>query len=727
MHKMKVTIQNKPTNEHTYYKLNNSLNRPIDGKIPLYKDQEAVRAYFLEYVNPNTVFFHSLEEKIDFLIKHDYIEKEFIEAYPYDFVKQLFAYVYDKKFRFNSFMGAHKFYTQYALKTDDGERFLERYEDRISFVALYLANGDQDLAMSLAEEMIERRYQPATPTFMNSGRKRRGELVSCFLIQLEDNMNSIGRGINSALQLSRIGGGVGVLLTNIRAAGDPIKKIENASSGVLPVMKLLEDSFSYSNQLGQRNGSGAVYLNIFHPDVIEFLSSKKENADEKIRVKTLSLGLVVPDKFYELVKNDDYMYLFSPYDVERIYGKPFAYVDITKEYSNLVQNTDIRKKRVRAREMENEISKLQQESGYPYILNVDTANRLNPVDGKILMSNLCSEILQSQETSQLGDNQIYEVIGSDISCNLGSTNIPNMMKSPDFGKSIQAAVRALTYVTDESNIEAVPTIKNGNEKNRTIGLGAMGLHTYLALNKIPYESEEAVEFAGLYFLLLNYWSLVESNNIARERNKRFHNFEKSSYADGSYFDKYTSKDWSPKLERVKELFTDIPFPTQEDWEELKQAVATDGLYHQYRLAVAPTGSISYVNETSSSLHPILQRIEERQEKKTGSTYYPAPHLSDETMSYYKSAYEMDMRWMIDVYASAQEHIDQGMSLTLFMQEDIPKGLYPWKKDETKQTTRDLNILRNYAWHKGIKTIYYVRTYRSNDHEVGSNACESCSI
>lgn len=220
----------------------------------------------------------------------------------------------------------------------------------------------------------------------------------------------------------------------------------------------------------QRNGAGAVYLNIFHPDVIDFLSTKKENADEKVRVKTLSLGLVVPDKFYELIKDDAYMYLFSPYDVERIYGEPFAYIDITKEYDNLVANPEISKKKVRARELENEISKLQQESGYPYILNVDTANRANPVDGKIIMSNLCSEIIQSQRPSVVNNEQDYDVLGSDISCNLGSTNIPNMMKSPDFGKSIKAAVRALTYVTDHSSIDTVPTVKNGNDLNRTIGL-----------------------------------------------------------------------------------------------------------------------------------------------------------------------------------------------------------------------------------------------------------------
>ncbi|MDO5085642.1 MAG: ribonucleotide reductase N-terminal alpha domain-containing protein, partial [Erysipelotrichaceae bacterium] len=342
----------------TYFELNNELNRPVDGKIPLHKDKEAVRAFFLEHVNPDTVFFYTLDEKLDYLMDNDFIEREFIEKYDRNFVKYLLQKTYEKKFRFKSFMAAFKFYKQYALKTNDNQRYLERFEDRIVFNALYLANGDERLAEDLAEELITQRYQPATPTFLNAGRKRRGEFVSCFLIQATDDMNSIGRTINSALQLSRIGGGVGVTLSNIRAAGDPIKKIENASSGVVPVMKLLEDSFSYSNQLGQRNGAGAVYLNVFHPDIVSFLSTKKENADEKIRVKTLSLGLIVPDKFYELVKNDDMMYLFSPYDVQRVYHVPFSYVDITKEYDKMVNNPEIKKSKIRARDLENEISKL---------------------------------------------------------------------------------------------------------------------------------------------------------------------------------------------------------------------------------------------------------------------------------------------------------------------------------------------------------------------------------
>ena len=233
---------------------------------------------------------------------------------------------------------------------------------------------------------------------------------------------------------------------------------------------------------------------------------RTENADEKVRVKTLSLGLVVPDKFYELARKNEEMYLFSPYDVERVYGKPFSYVDITKEYDKLVANDEIKKTPISARELETEISKLQQESGYPYIVNIDTVNRENPIDGTIVMSNLCSEILQIQEPSIINDKQEYEELGTDISCNLGSTNIVNLMQSDNFEQSIDTMVRALTFVTDESNIEVVPSIKQGNDKYHTIGLGAMGLHTFFALNEMHYGSPESVEFTDAYFTLLNYYT-----------------------------------------------------------------------------------------------------------------------------------------------------------------------------------------------------------------------------
>jgi len=710
----------------SYFKLNNEINRPVDGQIPLNKDKEALAAFFKENVEPNTLTFATAMDKINYLIENDYLEEEFIKKYRPAFIKQLYQFLDEQHFTFKSFMAAYKFYSQYALKTNDGTAYLERYEDRVAFNALYFADGNEELAMSLADEMIYQRYQPATPSFLNAGRKRRGELVSCFLIQITDDMNAIGRGINSALQLSRIGGGVGITLSNLREAGAPIKGYEGAASGVMPVMKLFEDSFSYSNQLGQRQGAGVVYLNVFHPDIISFLSAKKENADEKIRVKTLSLGVIVPDKFYELTRKNEEMYLFSPYSVEKEYGVPFSYVDITKEYDNLVMNPRIRKTKIRARDLENEISKLQQESGYPYIINIDTANRSNPIDGKIIMSNLCSEILQVQAPSEINGKQEYEVLGTDISCNLGSTNIVNLMDSPDFGKSVRAMTRALTFVTDASDIDVVPSIQNGNALNHTIGLGAMGLHTYFAKNQMEYGSPESLEFTDLYFMLLNYWTLVESNAIAKEKGEVFHNFEKSAYADGSYFTDYIQGDYQPKSEKVKALFEGVFLPTGEDWAALAQTVKETGLYHQNRLAVAPNGSISYINDTSASIHPITRMIEERQEKKIGKIYYPAPYLSNETIGYYKSAYDMDMRKVIDVYATAQKHVDQGMSMTLFMRSDIPEGLYEWK-ETTKQTTRDLNILRHYAFHKGIKSIYYVRTFTDDAEEIGSNQCESCVI
>lgn len=712
----------------TYFDLNNEINIPINGQIQLGKDKEALEAFLNENVKPNTKQFSSIKERINYLIQNNYYEEEFISKYSFEFIEKLYDYLKKEDFHFKTFMAAYKFYAQYALKTDDNAYYLENFIDRVATNALYFGDGDEKLALELADELIHQRYQPATPSFLNAGRKRRGELVSCFLIQMTDDMNSIGRNINSALQLSRIGGGVGINLSNLRGAGAPIKGIHGAASGVVPVMKLLEDSFTYSNQLGQRQGAGAVYLNVFHPDIEAFLSAKKENADEKIRVKTLSLGLVVPDKYYELVAKNEDMYLFDPWGVERVYHKPFSYVDITKEYDNMVANPNIPKKVIKARDLEEQISKLQQESGYPYVINIDTANRVNPISGKIVMSNLCSEILQVQRASVINNRQEYEVLGTDISCNLGSTNIVNLMASPNFGKSVEVMTRALTFVTDKSDIDVVPSIQHGNRLAHTIGLGAMGLHAYLARNQIEYGSPEALEFTSVYFMLLNYWTLVASNKIAKERKVTFDNFENSKYADGSYFDTYLNQEFAPKNARVKKLFDGIFIPTKSDWTSLKENVMKYGLYHQNRLAVAPNGSISYINDTTASLHPIINRIEERQERKIGKIYYPAPYLSNETLPYYKSAYDTDMRKVIDTYAAAQQHVDQGMSLTLFMRSTIPTGLYEWKNGRTdKMTTRDLSILRNYAHYKGVKSIYYVRTFTDDASEVGANECESCSI
>jgi len=699
-----------------YHALNAMLNLyDEDGRIQLDKDRQAAKQYFLQHVNQNTVFFHNLREKLDYLVTEGYYEQEVLDQYSFNFVRDLFDHAYDKKFRFPTFLGAFKYYTSYTLKTFDGKRYLERYEDRICMVALTLAQGSEALARDMVDEIISGRFQPATPTFLNAGKKQRGELVSCFLLRIEDNMESIARGINSALQLSKRGGGVALSLTNLREAGAPIKQIENQSSGVIPVMKLLEDSFSYANQLGARQGAGAVYLNAHHPDIMRFLDTKRENADEKIRIKTLSLGVVVPDITFELAKNNEDMYLFSPYDLERVYGVAFSEISVTEKYREMVADSRIKKKKIKARDFFQVIAEIQFESGYPYIVFEDTVNKTNPIAGRITMSNLCSEILQVSEASDYNDDLSYKHMGKDISCNLGSLNIAAAMDSSDFGKTIETSIRALTAVSDMSNITSVPAVAKGNADSHAIGLGQMNLHGYLARERIYYGSEEGVDFTNMYFYTVTYHAIRASNRLAVERGQSFKGFENSKYASGEYFNKYTEAEWKPATARVAELFetAGVHVPTQDDWLELKQAVVEGGLYNQNLQAVPPTGSISYINHSTSSIHPIVSKIEIRKEGKIGRVYYPAAFLTNDNLDYYQDAYEIGPEKIIDTYAAATQHVDQGLSLTLFFRDTA--------------TTRDINRAQIRAWKKGIKTIYYIRLRQMALTGTEVQGCVSCAL
>ena len=1120
-----VTTAHVRPDETDYHALNAMLNLyDKDGKIQFDKDREAAHQYFLQHVNQNTVFFHNQDEKLDYLIKENYYEREVLDQYSRNFVKTLLDRAYAKKFRFPTFLGAFKYYTSYTLKTFDGKRYLERFEDRVVMVSLTLAAGDTGLAEKLVDEIIDGRFQPATPTFLNSGKKQRGEPVSCFpagtlvdtpdgqraietlragdrvlshdgsfslvesvienpndqalisishfghgepilctpehpilvwttrdvqtlidgdgadpfngfvwmaakgirstdfivttaplegrsrrvydlmeyvgageyeevdglirkvnsdrkhrnkqrhnvnfisvnryveesydlglllgwyvaeghiskrsgianptpngihftigtheleyqqelaaafkrvfaadlakyqsvsdqsvrmicnskvvaslflslvgtgyhskrlshevltaddqfqrgllaglfrgdgcstsggmvldlvnpelidqvqlllrrvgimsrvrqyvnqsgnvtgqvfvpglpggnedfifdvgknlhnyvgqkgvsrttyqivhgrhvygirdvkrtqdvptkvynlhvedthtytirgtvvhncfLLRIEDNMESIGRSINSALQLSKRGGGVALLLTNIREHGAPIKNIENQSSGVIPIMKLLEDSFSYANQLGARQGAGAVYLNAHHPDIYRFLDTKRENADEKIRIKTLSLGVVIPDITFELAKKNDDMYLFSPYDVERVYGVPFADISVTEKYYEMVDDARIRKTKIKAREFFQTLAELQFESGYPYIMYEDTVNRANPIEGKITHSNLCSEILQVSTPSLFNEDLTYAKVGKDISCNLGSLNIAKTMDSPDFAQTIEVAIRALTAVSDQTHIWSVPSIEQGNNESHAIGLGQMNLHGYLARERIFYGSEEGIDFTNIYFYTVLYHALRASNRIAIERGKAFGGFEKSKYKSGEFFDKYTDQVWEPATERVRELFAeaDIRIPTQDDWKRLKESVQTHGIYNQNLQAVPPTGSISYINYSTSSIHPVASKIEIRKEGKIGRVYYPAPYLTNDNLEYYQDAYEIGYEKIIDTYAAATQHVDQGLSLTLFFKDTA--------------TTRDVNKAQIYAWRKGIKTLYYIRLRQMALQGTEVENCVSCML
>ncbi|HBZ8038901.1 class 1b ribonucleoside-diphosphate reductase subunit alpha [Klebsiella pneumoniae] len=650
---MATTTAERITAAVDFHALNAMLNLyDSEGRIPFEKDRQAVEAFMATQVQPNALTFPSQEDKLSWLVSEGYYDPQVLAGYDRGFVLALFAHARRAPFRFQTFLGAWKFYTSYALKTFDGKHYLEDFAERSVMVALTLARGDEQQARQLTEEILSGRFQPATPTFLNAGKQQRGELISCFLLRIEDNMESIGRAVNSALQLSKRGGGVAFLLSNLREAGAPIKRIENQSSGVVPVMKMLEDAFSYANQLGARQGAGAVWLHVHHPDILRFLDTRRENADEKIRIKTLSLGVVIPDITFQLAKEDAQMALFSPYDVERLYGKPFADCAIGDLYPQLVADERVRKRWIRARDLFQRLAEIQFESGYPYIMFEDTVNRASPVAGRVTMSNLCSEILQVSTPSAYNEDLSYAHIGEDISCNLGSLNIAHTMDSPDFGRTIATAVRALTAVSDMSDIQSVPSVAAGNA---------------------------------------------------------------ASHASGAYFDKYLQEEWQPKTERVRTLFAraGISLPDRESWRQLRDDVMRYGIYNRYLQAVPPTGSISYINHATSSIHPIVSKIEIRKEGKTGRVYYPAPFMNNDNLALYQDAYEIGPEKIIDTYAEATRHVDQGLSLTLFFPDTA--------------TTRDINKAQIYAWKKGIKTLYYIRLRQLALEGTEIEGCVSCAL
>ncbi len=682
-------------------------------------DLEAARSYMKNHIIPNMMKFNNTKERFEYLIENKYYDEEITNKYTIEEIDSLLKEAYSYKHEFPSFMGIMKFFNAYGLKSFDGKTYLENYEDRVVMNSLFFGAGSFEKAKSILKQMMLGRFQPATPTFLNAGKKQRGEYISCYLLRTEDNMESICRTITSSLQLSKRGGGVALCLTNIREFGAPIKNIKNQATGVIPIMKILEDSFSYANQLGQRQGAGAVYLNVHHPDIMSFLDTKRENADEKIRIKSLSLGVVVPDITFELARENKEMALFSPYDVERVYKKPMSDISITEEYHNMVENPEITKTYINARKLFQTIAELHFESGYPYLLFDDTVNNRNAHPGRIVMSNLCSEIVQVSTKSEYNTDLSFKEIGEDICCNLGSLNIDKVMESgEEFSEVIFQSIYALDQVSRNSDLSSSPSIENGNKNNHAVGLGAMNLHGFLAVNHIYYNSPEAVDFTNMFFYTVAFHAFKASNKLA-ETFGTFAGFKKSKFADGSYFEKYTTCEetkWKPGTDKVKELFNkyNITIPTKQDWIDLVEKIKKSGMANSHLMAVAPTGSISYLSSCTPSLQPVVAPIEVRKEGKLGRLYVPAYKINFENMQYYAlGAYELGPDPIIDIVAAAQQHIDQAISLTLFMTDTA--------------TTRDLNKAYIKAFKQGCASIYYVRVRQEVLEDSENYECDSCVI
>ncbi|WP_059049454.1 class 1b ribonucleoside-diphosphate reductase subunit alpha [Paenibacillus senegalimassiliensis] len=692
-----------------HIELNNLLmQRDADGFFQLDKDREAV-AEFMEEVARKSMTFLTATDKVRYMIDNDYYENV-LGQYTAEEVEHVYSITHSYNFEFPSYMAASKFYNDYALKTNDKSMFLEHYPDRVAIVALYLGRGNADTASLLARSMMEQRLQPATPTFLNAGKSRRGEMVSCFLLEMDDSLNSINYVLNTCMQLSKIGGGVAVNLSKLRGRGEAIKGVEGAAKGIMPVLKLMEDAFSYADQMGQRKGSGAGYYNIFGWDVAEFLDSKKINADERIRLKTLSIGLIVPNRFYELAKANEPLHVFGPYSVYKAYGTHLDDMDLDVMYDTLLADSRVKKRKLMsARDMLTKIAMTQLESGYPYIMNKSNANNQHALKrvGQVKMSNLCTEIFQLQETSEILDYGKEDMIRRDISCNLASLNIVNVMERQKIRESVHEGMVALTAVSDMTSVSNAPGVAKANREMHSVGLGVMNLHGYLAKNKIPYESETARDFARTFFMMMNYYSLEKSMEIATQTGEIFAGFEESEYATGEYFDRYLNTDYRPLTERAAGLFAGMEIPSPQDWAKLKENVMKHGLYHAYRLAIAPTASISYIQNATSSVMPVVEQIETRTYANS-TTYYPMPYLSAENIFFYKSAYQMDQLKVIDLIAEIAPHIDQGISTILHVNSNV--------------TTRQLARYYLYAAHKGLKSLYYTRTKNLSVEE-----CLTCSV
>jgi len=692
-----------------HIELNNLvMQRGADGFFQLDKDREAVRE-FMEDVHRKSLRFANTTEQVRYLIENDYYDDVY-EQYTEAEVEDVFRIAHGYQFEFASYMAVSKFYTDYAMRSNDRSVYLEHYPDRVAIVALYLGRGVIEAATALVRSMMEQRLQPATPTFLNAGKSRRGEMVSCFLLEMDDALNSINYVLGTCMQLSKIGGGVAVNLSKLRGRGEPIKGVEGAAKGIMPVLKLMEDAFSYADQMGQRKGSGAAYYHIFGWDVMEFLDSKKINADEKTRIKTLSIGLIVPNRFYQLAEANQPLHVFAPYSVYKAYGKHLDDMNIDEMYDTLLADDRVRKKEIMsAREMLVKIATIQLESGYPYIMNRSNANQAHALNGigTIKMSNLCTEIYQLQETSEITDYGEEDIIRRDISCNLASLNIVNVMETKKLQESVHEGMIALTAVSDMTTVANAPGVAKANRELHSVGLGAMNLHGFLAKNKLAYESAEAKDFVRTFFMMMNYYSLEKSMLIAQERDIRFEGFEKSDYASGTYFDRYTTTDYRPVTEKAAALFEGMVIPGPSEWQSLKEAVMQHGLYHAYRLAIAPTQSISYIQNATSSIMPIVEPIETRTYANS-TTYYPMPYMDKDNFFFYKSAYQMDQLKVIDLVAEIQAHVDQGISTVLHVNSDV--------------TTRQLSRYYIYAARKGLKSLYYTRTNRLSMEE-----CISCSV
>ncbi|PKR78195.1 ribonucleoside-diphosphate reductase subunit alpha [Halalkalibacillus sediminis] len=636
--------------------------------------------------------------------KNIYSERILAE-YSKEEITQLGDIIEPERDQLFTYIGLRTLADRYLARDHDGKLFELPQERFLTIAMTLMIQEPKERRIDLVEEAywaLSNLYMTvATPTLANSG-KSYGQLSSCFIDTVDDSLQGIYDSNTDIANLSKNGGGIGVYLGKIRSHGSSIKGFKGVSSGVMPWMKQLNNTAVSVDQLGQRQGAIAVYLDVWHKDIFKFLDAKLNNGDERQRTHDLFTGVCLPDLFMEKVDAREDWYLFDPHEVREVMGYSLEdFYDETQgngsfreKYGQCVQHQELSKTPVPAIDIMKRIMVSQLETGTPYMFYRDEANRQNPNNhqGLIYCSNLCTEIMQNQspttveeEVTQDGKIVITKNPGDFVVCNLSSINLGKAVPANVLERLIPIQVRMLDNVIDLNTIPVLQA-QLTNQKYRAVGLGTFGYHHLLALEGIRWESEEAVDYADHLYEKVAFLTIQASMELSKEKGS-YPLFNGSKWETGSYFEDYMD------TEEFK-------------WSLLADEVKEHGIRNGYLMAIAPNSSTSIIAGSTASIDPIFKKFYS-EEKKNYKIPVTAPDLSEKTFWYYKSAYEIDHHWSINQNAARQKHVDQSISFNLYVKNNIK--------------AKELLELHMHAWKSGLKTTYYTRSTSSDIED-----CESCS-
>lgn len=656
----------------------------------------------LRHVQPTEVY-QAFPKQVQELVEKGLYDPALAEAYTPEELQQLAAAMEPERDKLFTYIGLKTLMDRYVTREHDNTP-IELPQERWMVIAMTLMQNESDNRLDKVKEaywaMSNLYMTTATPTLANAG-KTHGQLSSCFIDTVDDSLQGIYDSNTDVATLSKFGGGIGVYMGKVRSRGSSIRGFKGASSGVIPWIKQLNNTAVSVDQLGQRQGAIAVYLDVWHKDIFPFLDLKLNNGDERMRAHDIFTGVCLPDIFMEAVENREEWHLFDPHEVRTVMGFNLEdYYDETRgqgsfrdKYLACVENPELSSEVVPAIDIMKRIMRSQLETGVPFMFYRDEVNRMNANKhaGMIYSSNLCTEIAQNMSATEFETITVEDDLivtrrrpGDFVVCNLSSINLGRAVPANVLERLIGIQVRMLDNVIELNNIP-VKQAEITNSRYRGIGLGTFGWHHLLALKGITWESDEAVTYADELYDQIAYLTIKASSELAKEK--------------GSY-PLFEGSDW-----HTGEYFTNHGYDGKEKWELLRQQVAEQGMRNGYVMAVAPNSTTSIIAGSTASIDPVFQKSYS-EEKKDYKIPVTVPDLNEKTTWYYKSAYFIDQNWTIKQNAARSRHIDQGISLNLYVQNTVK--------------AKELLALHLNAWNSGIKTTYYVRST-----SVELLECESC--